>query len=225
MVRARLRFLASGHFDALTTSVASKVVSLGPAQGGLVDLGTGTGHYLGHSASALDEVTGSRVGAVGLDLSKPAAAAAARAFPSRLFAVADIEERLPLKTACAHVALSVFAPRPGPELKRVVRDGGSLIVIAATDRHLSALRSRYGLLGVRGRKVEELRQRLWPEYALVEDETLEYPIKLSAREAADAVAMGPSAWHGTTQLHPHEPVRDQVSVVLAHFQRQPRLMP
>jgi SAM-dependent methyltransferase len=212
MVRARARLLAAGHLEPLADAVAE--MSARVTSRSVVELGTGTGYYLARTAGTLGDGA-----ALGIDLSKHALAVAARDHPACLFVTSDVEERLPVVSGAADVALSVFAPRPAPELGRIVRNGGSLVVAAATESHLAGLRDRFGLLGVRPGKLPELEDRLAPGFGLIESRIVDYPIRLSAAETADAIAMGPSARHGAAGSGPLE---DRVSVLLARFERRPR---
>jgi 23S rRNA (guanine745-N1)-methyltransferase len=212
MVRARARFLASGHLDPVADAVAEAARLAGAARG-VVELGSGTGYYLDRAVQAL----GGDIGAVGVDLSKPALALAARSFPPYLFVAADMEERVPIRDYAADLVLSVFAPRPASELRRVTREGGSLVVAAASERHLAALRRRFDLLGVRGGKLPELEARLAPGFEPANADTVEYPIRLSPEQVADAVAMGPSARHGAAATGAGEGLEDRVSVLVARF--------
>jgi 23S rRNA (guanine745-N1)-methyltransferase len=158
--------------------------------GCIIDLGAGTGWYL---ARLLDRLPG-RVG-LALDLSKPALRRAARAHP-RIAAVAcDVWRPLPVRGSVADLVLSVFAPRNGPEIARVLRPGGALLVVTPTERHLTELVEQLGLLTVDERKHERLAAALDPHLALERRHEHEWSLELTPRDVANAVAMGPSARH------------------------------
>src|SRR5688572_20694208 len=119
--------------------------------GCILDLGAGTGWYL---ARVLERLPGRQ--GLALDLSKHALRRAARAHP-RIGAVAcDAWAPLPLRDGVAALVLSVFAPRDGAEIARVLRPGGALVVVTPTDRHLEPLVSKLGLLTVDERKEERI---------------------------------------------------------------------
>jgi 23S rRNA (guanine745-N1)-methyltransferase len=189
-VAARERFLGAGHFDPLAEAVASeseRALAHGP-DGCVLDLGAGTGWYL---AGVLDRLPG-RAG-LALDLSKHALRRAARAHERIGAVAADAWRPLPVRDAAAALALSVFAPRNGAELARVLVPGGALIVVTPTERHLAQLVEAFGLLSVDARKRERLAEKLDPHFGDARVSTLEWMLELSREEALDAVEMGPSA--------------------------------
>lgn len=221
MVAAREAFLGAGHFEPLAEALveeaeralggqalggrAERRVSgrtaraLGdPAKrpdvppGSIIDLGAGTGWYL---ARLLDGLPG-RIG-LALDLSKHALRRAARAHP-RIAAVAcDAWRPLPVRDSVADLVLSVFAPRNAPEIARVLRPGGALVVTTPTERHLRELVERLGLLTVDERKRERLATTLDAHLELARRKEHEWPLELTPGDVANAVAMGPSARHAT----------------------------
>jgi 23S rRNA (guanine745-N1)-methyltransferase len=192
MVAAREAFLATGHFDPLADAItegAERALAAGTG-GWLIDLGAGTGWY---AARALDRLPGLR--GVALDLSKHALRRAARAHP-RLAAVrCDAWDALPVKSDAAALALSVFAPRNGPELARVLRRDGALVVVTPTTRHLDELVGALGLLHVDERKRERLDERLAPHLVRADERELAWSLELDRAGVEHAALMGPSAAH------------------------------
>jgi 23S rRNA (guanine745-N1)-methyltransferase len=218
MVAAREAFLGAGHFEPLAEALAgeagralggearalrgeaapalggaagrSPVVEPAPPPGCVIDLGAGTGWYL---VRVLDRLPG-RTG-LALDLSKHALRRAARAH-ERIAAVAcDAWRPLPVRDDVAALVLSVFAPRNGPEIARVLRPGGALLVVTPTGRHLTELVERLGLLTVDERKEERLAATLDAHLDLERRTEHEWSLDLAATDVANAVAMGPSARH------------------------------
>jgi 23S rRNA (guanine745-N1)-methyltransferase len=192
MVAARERFLGAGHFEPLAealTAEASRALAAGP-DGAVLDLGAGTGRYL---ARALDRVPG-RAG-LALDLSKHALRRAARAHERIGAVAADAWRRLPVRDAAIALALSVFAPRNGAELARVLRPGGTLIVVTPSDRHLTELIEALGLLNVDEQKRVRLAAQLDPHLRPARESDLEWRLELGRAEVRDIVTMGPSARH------------------------------
>lgn len=206
MVAAREAFLGAGHFDPLAEALAEEAAraltgepgrALGgeperaaPPPGCVLDLGAGTGWYL---ARLLDRLPG-RPG-LALDLSKHALRRAARAHP-RIAAVAcDAWRPLPVRDDVAALVLSVFAPRNGPEIARVLQPGGALLVVTPTGRHLAELVEQLGLLTVDDRKDERLAAALDAHLDLERRVEHEWSLDLAPEDVANAVAMGPSARH------------------------------
>jgi 23S rRNA (guanine745-N1)-methyltransferase len=190
MVAAREAFLGAGHFGPLADAVADAAAEAG-GPGVVVDLGAGTGAYL---AGALERAP-ERIG-LALDVSKPALRRAARAHPRMAAVAADAWRDLPLRDGTAAVVLSVFAPRNGPEIARVLAPGGRLVVAAPTTAHLAELVEPLGLLRVDERKDERLAAQLPEPLREVARTEVVWTMALSGAEVAELVAMGPSAFHG-----------------------------
>ncbi|MFB8173422.1 putative RNA methyltransferase [Kitasatospora purpeofusca] len=209
MVAARGDFLAAGHYrpiadalaEAAIEAVADAGVDEGAADGGdgpggdgpgalVADLGAGTGHYLAH---VLDALPG-RPGAA-LDISKYALRRAARAHPRIGAVVCDAWRPLPLLEASAGLVLNVFAPRNGPEIRRVLRPGGTLLLVSPTSRHLRELVDALGLLSVDEEKQRRIDEKLGPYLTPVGRREVEFTMRLSAEDVRTVVGMGPSAWH------------------------------
>ena len=205
MVQARAAFLAAGHYAPLADAVAAAVGAAPVAPGAHVapaapaaenppgcvaDVSAGPGYYL---AAVLDRLPG-RAG-LALDASKFAARRAARAHDRIGAIVADVRGRLPVADRAAAVALSVFAPRPAAELRRVLHPAGRLLVVTPDSDHLGELAGPLGLLSVDPRKDERLTARLGPYFDLAGQHQHRFRLALDHRDVAAAVAMGPSAWH------------------------------
>jgi 23S rRNA (guanine745-N1)-methyltransferase len=217
MVAAREAFLAGGHFEPLADAVAEQAEqAIGDEPGGcVVDLGAGIGWYLGRVLDRLPDRRG-----LALDLSKHALRRAARAHP-RIGAVAcDVWRRLPVRDEVAVLVLSVFAPRNGPEIARILQPGGALIVVTPASGHLGELVSSLGLLGVDGRKEERLAEQLDPHLELEHRVDREWSLALSGADVANAVAMGPSSRHVRLEGEP-APSEVTASVTLSVY-RKPR---
>ncbi|AQZ67492.1 hypothetical protein BKM31_43925 [[Actinomadura] parvosata subsp. kistnae] len=90
----------------------------------IVDAGAGTGHYLAAVLNAVDDGIG-----MAFDVSKHAVRRAARVHPRAGAFVADVWRPLPIRSGVADVVIDVFAPRNGPEFRRVLRPGGAAVVV------------------------------------------------------------------------------------------------
>jgi 23S rRNA (guanine745-N1)-methyltransferase len=187
MVTARAAFLDAGHYDLIADALAD---AAGDRTGLVVDAGTGTGRYL---AAVLDAVS-DRVG-LGLDVSKAALRRAARAHPRAAAAVADLWRPLPVADASAALVLNVFAPRNGPEFRRVLQPGGLLLVVTPAADHLGELVTALGLLRVDPDKAQRVADRLDTSFAQVGASAHRRTMTLTHAEVHTLVAMGPSAWH------------------------------
>lgn len=223
MIRARTAVLGAGHFEPLAQHVAATAAEAlqVAGDGGVLDLGAGPGYYLAHVLGEAPD----RVG-LALDLSKYAMRRAARAHRRIGAAVCDVWRRLPVRDAVMALALSVFAPRNGPELARVLRPSGAAIVVTPTERHLRELVPALDLLSVDAHKAQRLEAQLGPHLALEAERPHEHRVTLRHADVEALVAMGPSAWHtdpaeiaGRVALLP-EPLTVTLSVTLSTYRRR-----
>ncbi|WP_104528709.1 methyltransferase domain-containing protein [Blastococcus saxobsidens] len=193
MVADRVAFLSAGHYDGLTAALGQAVSSAGEVPPRTVlDLGGGTGHHL---ARLLDRLPGA-VGLV-LDASRYAARRAARAHPRAAAVVADAWARLPVLDGVADRVLVVFAPRNGPEIARVLRPGGHLVVVTPAPDHLAEIVGPLGLLRVDPAKAERLAATLEPHLARVGGSAHRWTASVQREDIATLVGMGPHARHLT----------------------------
>jgi 23S rRNA (guanine745-N1)-methyltransferase len=179
----------------------------------VLDLGGGTGHHL---AAVLDRAPGA-VGVV-LDASRYAARRAARAHPRAVAVVGDAWGRLPVRDAAVDRVLVVFAPRNGPEIVRVLRPGGRLVVVTPAPDHLAELVAPLGLLRVDPDKEARLAGTLGPALRPVATAAHRERLRLDRAAVRTLVGMGPHARHvGGDELDRRlaalpDPVRVTVSV-------------
>jgi 23S rRNA (guanine745-N1)-methyltransferase len=130
-----------------------------------------------------------------LDVSKPALRRAARAHPRAGAALCDTWETLPLADGSTALLLNVFAPRNGPEFRRVLRPDGLLLVVTPATGHLAELVERLDLLRVDPAKADRVASSLAGHFDLAGQTSHTHALQLSRREVKTLVGMGPSAWH------------------------------
>ncbi|MBV1849152.1 putative RNA methyltransferase [Catellatospora tritici] len=155
----------------------------------VVDLGAGTGYYLAEVLESWPQA-----GGLAFDVSKAALRRAAKAHPRAGAVLADTWGPLPLADGCADLVLNVFAPRNGPEMRRVLADGGLLLVVTPTADHLRELREALPLLAVDEAKERRLAASL-PQFEQFGARTVRWTMDLSREQALDLIGMGPSAHH------------------------------
>jgi 23S rRNA (guanine745-N1)-methyltransferase len=194
MITARAAFLDAGHYDVIAEALAGAAGERAGAEGAraglVVDAGTGTGRYLSAVLDGLPD----RVG-LGLDVSKAALRRAARAHPRAGAALADLWRPLPLADASAALVLNVFAPRNGPEFRRVLRPDGALLVVTPAADHLVELVEALGLLRVDPDKAQRVADSLGGSFTATGAATHRRTMTLTHAEVHTLVGMGPSAWH------------------------------
>ncbi|HEX4815052.1 MAG TPA: methyltransferase domain-containing protein [Nonomuraea sp.] len=155
----------------------------------VVDAGTGTGHYLAAVLNAVNDGIG-----MAFDVSKHAVRRAARVHPRAGAFVADVWRPLPIRDGVADVVIDVFAPRNGPEFRRILRPGGAAVVVTPASDHLSPLVEELGLLSVDEEKDRRLARGM-EGFTAAGRRTIAFDLALDAGEIAQVVGMGPSAWH------------------------------
>lgn len=193
MVAAREDFLAAGHYDIISAALVAAAVEASPPTGAyplVVDAGAGTGRHLAAVLTALPDAAG-----LALDVSKPALRRAARAHPRADAALTDTWHRLPLADDSAALLLNVFAPRNGPEFRRVLHPTGALLVITPAEDHLTELVDALDLLRVDPAKADRVHGSLAEHFSQAGTAVHRSHLTLNTREVGTLVGMGPSAWH------------------------------
>jgi 23S rRNA (guanine745-N1)-methyltransferase len=192
MVADRVAFLEAGHYAGITEALADAVGADGPPEN-LLDLGGGTGHHLARLLDRLPDAVG-----VVLDSSPYAARRAARSHARAVAVVGDSWARLPVRDGAVDRVLVVFAPRNGPEIARVLRPDGRLVVVTPAADHLGELVGPLGLLRVDPDKAARLAASLQPQLRPVGTAGHREELVLPRAAAATLVGMGPHARHTTT---------------------------
>jgi 23S rRNA (guanine745-N1)-methyltransferase len=190
MVADRVAVLEAGHLAGVTRALGDAVLADGEPAGALLDLGGGTGHHLAGVLERLPDAVG-----VVLDSSRYAARRAARAHPRAMAVVADSWARLPVRDAAVDAVLVVFAPRNGPEIARVLRPGGRLVVVTPGADHLTELVGPLGLLRVDPDKAARLATSLEPHLRPMGTTAFRTRLALDRADVVPLVGMGPHARH------------------------------
>jgi 23S rRNA (guanine745-N1)-methyltransferase len=218
MVADRVAFLDAGHYGGLTRALADAVLDDAVPPRTLLDLGGGTGHHLAGVLDRLPEAVG-----VVLDSSRYAARRAARAHPRAAAVVADTWARLPVRDRVLDRVLVVFAPRNGPEIARVLRPDGRLVVVTPAADHLAEIVGPLDLLRVDPDKAARLATALEPHLQPGGTTSFRTELALDRAAVATLIGMGPHARHIGRQALAEalgglaEPVRVTVSVDVATY--------
>lgn len=223
MVRARIEFLAAGHYAPLRDALAALAARQAPPPATVLEVGCGTGYHL---AGVLDALPGAR--GLGLDSSVRALRAAAKAHPRAAAATWDVFRPFPVAPASVDLVLDVFAPRNPAEFHRVLGPEGRLIVARPDGDHLAELRRQVeGMVDVDPDKEERLNRALDPYFEPIDTERISYTVSLTDREAVDLLRMTPSARHLSAEdlesLAPGAlPSEVTVSVLIGNFRPRRR---
>lgn len=190
MVAARAELLGSGRYSVLTDAL---LADLPDRLDTVLDVGTGTGHYVSAVLDARPEAR-----ALGLDISVAACRRAARAHPFLGVITADAWADVPVVSDSVDLVLSVFSPRNASEFARVLRPGGALMTVTPTADHLIEFRTAFGLLGVEAGKEDRLAESL-ERAGLTKGSQHQVTgcEPWSDEDAVRAVMMGPNAFHTT----------------------------
>jgi 23S rRNA (guanine745-N1)-methyltransferase len=218
MVAARERFLGCGAYDGVADVLADAAVRSAVDDPTVLDVGAGPGWYLDRVLAGLSaDGRGGR--GIALDVSPAAVRRAARSRWPVGGVVGDAWARLPVRSACFDVVLSVFAPRQPAELARVLAPGGTALVVSPLPEHLAALRSAWGLLDVEPGKQERLSATFRKHLRPVEQIDVRYEVALDTATLDDLVAMGPNAFHSGAGEHTETPGSVEVAVRLSTWRR------
>lgn len=138
MVAARRSFLEGGHYNALVERMQALILDLGPAGITLLDACCGEGYYTARMMEKADLEIDS---CYGFDVSKSAIKAAAGKYKNIQFFIANVQD-IPLEDASVDIIQTVFSPLFSPELERVLKEEGYLLVVSAGPDHLKELALR-----------------------------------------------------------------------------------
>ncbi|TFD89230.1 putative RNA methyltransferase [Cryobacterium serini] len=188
MLDAREHFLDAGWYEPLRDSIRDIVADEAPHR--ILDVGCGTGYYLGAALPPGDDVR-----ALGMDLSPTAVGRTLRSSDRVDGLVADVWSPLPVRDGVADIILNVFAPRNAAEFARVLRADGLLLVVVPQPTHLQQLRESGLAVQMHADKAAHLTASLAAWFTLEVHEQLGRTLQLTALEVTSLIGMGPSAHH------------------------------
>lgn len=180
MVDARVEFLVAGHFRPIADAVADRTTGV------VLEIGAGTGYYLAHSEPPLG---------LALDASRYAARRAAKVHPRVAAVLADAWAPLPVASAVIDTVLVIFAPRTPAEIGRVLRPGGTALVVTPLPDHLAEIRGPLGMLDIDAGKADALEQRWGEAFSVASSTAVTAEMSLGHSDLRALVAMGPAARH------------------------------
>lgn len=142
MVQARMQFLHRGFYAPIQQRLIELIkVRVNSGNIDCLDIGCGEGYYTRAIAAALPAAS---IAAV--DISKAAIHAACPAVYSNENASIEwfvaSNAHLPVPAKSIDICWTLFTPLQTQELERVIKEGGTLIVVGAGENHLIELRER-----------------------------------------------------------------------------------
>ena len=138
MVKARRDFLEKGFYSELKDRLCDDITQCVEKPSVLIDAGCGEGYYTRGVAQSLKSKN-ALAAAGGIDISKDAVAAAAKAGGDIQYAVASVYD-MPVKAETADIVLNIFAPGAFDEFYRILTPGGLLVVVYPLENHLIELK-------------------------------------------------------------------------------------
>lgn len=129
MVQSRRDFLEKGYYSPLRDAICEKVKN-----GVILDAGCGEGYY---TSGVSDVLTDSEI--YGIDISKTAVDYAAKRKKNIIFATASVFH-IPVEDNSCDTLLTVFSPYCGDEFRRVLKKGGTMIMVIPSEMHLWELK-------------------------------------------------------------------------------------
>lgn len=192
MVNSRRRFLDAGHYQPLAAHLARQFHELLPPNATVWDAGCGEGYY-----TALIHCENPDFTFFGLDISKPAIAAASR-YKSIEWCVAS-SAHPPYGNESFDGILSVFSRIDVEPFYRVLKPGGRVCMVVPDHDHLLALRTHI-YDEVRDYDVKKHTDYFDERFELVTEQRLNVSLTLNSNEQVfDLLGMTPHAHRLSTE--------------------------
>ena len=215
MVAARRAFLDRGHYLAIAEKVSALLTPILPEAPAFLDAGCGEGYYL---SELMKGFSGGSF--LGVDISKDAVRFAAGRNKQALWLTSSAAH-LPIRGGALDGIMSMFALSVPEEFHRVLKRGGYYLEVTAGRGHLMGLKNLIysEIIEKQAKTTPEL-----PGFALVSQETLEFPISLSTNEEImQLLSMTPHFWRitkeGAQRAAEATSLRDTVQVEFRLYQK------
>lgn len=172
MVRARREFLEKGYYQPLRDALC-KAVRENFDGGVLLDAGCGEGYY----TSAVAETLGGAAEVYGIDISKIAVEFAAKRRDGVHYAAGSVFH-IPVADASSDALITLFSPYCGEEFRRVLRDGGVMIMAIPSTDHLWELKQKIYDIPYKN----EVKPYELEGFSFVGKESIRYVMELASQE-------------------------------------------
>ena len=196
MVAARRRFLAAGFYQPIAAAVSEAVRAFLPAHATIsfLDAGCGEGYYLRELAAAMGD--GQTLALLGLDISKWAVLAAAKA-DRRATWVVGSNAKLPVLSGTLDCVLCMFGFPVYAEFARVLKPGGRLVQVDAGADHLRELRE---IIYPSVKPEREAAAQTPAGFVCIDSKTLRFTVTLTGTDQiADLLTMTPHLYRASAE--------------------------
>lgn len=138
MIDARRAFLNKGYYSKLACAIAKAALEVTPENGYLLDAGCGEGYYTGKISELFGE-NRKAVRLAAIDVSKDAANLTAKTYKNVETAVASAYS-IPIDNNKIDTVCCIFSPAATEEFIRILKPGGTLIMVIGAKNHLWSLK-------------------------------------------------------------------------------------
>jgi len=181
MVEARQRFLDSGVYQPIAERLVEIVDHCLSTEASLLDAGCGEGYYLDYLAKHLQAAK--LLNLIGLDIAKPAVLAAAKRNRQLDWLVAS-NRQPPVSPASVDVIICMFGFPVYEAFKKILKPGGSVILVESGRDHLIELR-RIIYPEIKEHRLPSLEKAFEQGFELVETSELNYAIETLPKSQLD----------------------------------------
>lgn len=212
MIRSRQRFLGAGYYQPLSEAIVNQVANSSSGfNQTLIDLGCGEGHYMQELRNGSDKAA-AELKLLGIDISKFAIRLAAkRKMDARL--IVDSAFNIPLFENRIDTAISVFSPLSSEETARILKPGGTLIMVGPGEQHLSGLTEL-----IYDKTVPHAGNPLEAtgKFTLQEQLEIKREVCIKGGDILDLLMMTPYYWHTRPEQQEMLAKREQLNTLI-HF--------
>lgn len=184
MLADRHAFLEAGFYQPLRDRIVTWLTELqvsNTREQTVLDLGCGEGYYTAEFIADERKV-------FGLDIAKPALAMAAKRAKEITWCVGT-SRALPFHDGSIDVVTNIFCRPHLPEIKRVLQDDGSLLIVGPGPNHLRELREiLYATVK------EETIENALPGFAAIDSELLHFEFTVENPQLMQLARMTPHYW-------------------------------
>ncbi len=181
-VKARRRWLESGHEKYLAEAIENLAASELPDGAAVLDVGCGEGTHL---AGLMNDRP---LDAHGTDISVDAIDLAARRHPLATWTVANADRFLPYAGASFDLLLSITARRNAPEFRRVLKSDGRLLLVIPADDDLVELREAVMGEGLIRARSDRVISDFTSDFELATRQTVRHLAKLEPAQIRDLLS-------------------------------------